>query len=1132
MKKLIVILLTFLSINSFSQTYMQKIISSSKLNDTIVGAYLANPATNGMVGFGLRSEDDTVYYYVQGDSLVLEFDDGTVYIIYDKTDTTVIYSGQVLEFDVDMAKFDTIQADNYIGISSVTIGSENQMPTSNAAGTDFDYTGVGTIDSIDTDRIEVDTIEVSEDILFTTDATVNIGSNVSAAGTGFFKRLVLDQNQTFETGTGVWFGNGNTGFYEAANNDFRFKVGNAIVALWSSAEVQLKWVLPVVDNSYCLGTTTRNWRNLYLQGSIYNANDECIDIDSAASTFHHDIHFSDDATYDVGSSTNEVDSIYVVSVKASGNIESDTITANTGIFNTDVGIGVTDPIESLDINGGIISRGALVLGGVPGTYISYESGVSSLFAYGSDGSTKGSFAFLTRESDGGNSSTPLVIDGNDRIGINQSSPSEKLDLVGNFEITGDTYMGLNNTYDIGNDTASVDSVYVNIIEANTVNANIITATGGTSTNWNTGYSNSTGVVTVHSDVTNAGSGIITTGTERTNWNAGYNDKIKSLGFATGTGVLTLTQQDDGTLTQDLDGRYLELGGGTMTGNIAQSSDISLGTATYDITLDCDSLKGTPVWDGNLKVDGIITATGGTSTEWNTAYDNNHAAVTLNASATTGGLGLSTQELTFRAATNEQTGYATNTHITAIETNTTNNTGVVTIHSDVSNAGSGIITTGDERTNWNAGYNDKINSMGFATGTGVLTLTQQDAGTVTQDLDGRYLELGGGTMTGNIAQSADISLGTANYDLTINSDSTDVNYLSVENIAIDYLTTDLIPDTDSAYDIGLYESLYIDGSNDHSVGETLNSANDTIGQTFLIGPEDIILESIDLYIQNFSGLTGNIIIKIQSLTSGLPNGNSLATVSILASSIGARAYYNIQFSTEPILSANTSYAITVNAPNAVAGDILLWCGKNAGTYPNGHRVMAIDGTAWTGGGSVDYAFKIYQKLKGFKNLYLAGDAEIAGDLTADMLKQEETWDAFGGFEDSTSVITITEDAYSQITNSGNDLWQGVHSNGITISNDTITFANAGTYTGSISITFIGDAQDDYRFRIYNVTDAAEEGFAIGQTGNGAADWVSITKPLFFLNVSAGDEFVFEVTNLDATHNMTAKYGSFYIQYLHN
>nr|BDD47669.1 hypothetical protein 18 [bacterium] len=41
-------------------------------------------------------------------------------------------------------------------------------------------------------------------------------------------------------------------------------------------------------------------------------------------------------------------------------------------------------------------------------------------------------------------------------------------------------------------------------------------------------------------------------------------------------------------------------------------------------------------------------------------------------------------------------------------------------------------------NWNAAYNDKINSASFNTGNGVLTLTQQDAGTVTVDLDGRYL----------------------------------------------------------------------------------------------------------------------------------------------------------------------------------------------------------------------------------------------------------------------------------------------------------------------------------------------------------------------------------------------------------
>jgi hypothetical protein len=47
--------------------------------------------------------------------------------------------------------------------------------------------------------------------------------------------------------------------------------------------------------------------------------------------------------------------------------------------------------------------------------------------------------------------------------------------------------------------------------------------------------------------------------------------------------------------------------------------------------------------------------------------------------------------------------------------------------------------GYNQSNWDAAYNDKINSASFATSTGVLTLTQQDLGTVTVDLDGRYLQ---------------------------------------------------------------------------------------------------------------------------------------------------------------------------------------------------------------------------------------------------------------------------------------------------------------------------------------------------------------------------------------------------------
>lgn len=41
------------------------------------------------------------------------------------------------------------------------------------------------------------------------------------------------------------------------------------------------------------------------------------------------------------------------------------------------------------------------------------------------------------------------------------------------------------------------------------------------------------------------------------------------------------------------------------------------------------------------------------------------------------------------------------------------------------------------SSWDAAYGDKINSAAFNTSNGVLTLTQQDGGTVTTDLDGRY-----------------------------------------------------------------------------------------------------------------------------------------------------------------------------------------------------------------------------------------------------------------------------------------------------------------------------------------------------------------------------------------------------------
>ena len=51
-----------------------------------------------------------------------------------------------------------------------------------------------------------------------------------------------------------------------------------------------------------------------------------------------------------------------------------------------------------------------------------------------------------------------------------------------------------------------------------------------------------------------------------------------------------------------------------------------------------------------------------------------------------------------------------------------------------------LPTDATQANWTAAYNDKINSASFDTSTGVITLTQQDAGTITVDIDGRFILL--------------------------------------------------------------------------------------------------------------------------------------------------------------------------------------------------------------------------------------------------------------------------------------------------------------------------------------------------------------------------------------------------------
>jgi len=135
------------------------------------------------------------------------------------------------------------------------------------------------------------------------------------------------------------------------------------------------------------------------------------------------------------------------------------------------------------------------------------------------------------------------------------------------------------------------------------------------------------------------------------------DKETNTDDQTATEVSTSTANFDG----NLNGSDTTVQAALETLDEMSGSGDDLGSATAGDVVGL--FTGTP--DGNkyLKDDGTLDTPSGAA----------HDALTLAASATTGGLSLSTQELAFRAATNSQTGYATAAQIQAIEANTAKET---------------------------------------------------------------------------------------------------------------------------------------------------------------------------------------------------------------------------------------------------------------------------------------------------------------------------------------------------------------------------------------------------------------------------------------------------------------------------
>lgn len=160
-----------------------------------------------------------------------------------------------------------------------------------------------------------------------------------------------------------------------------------------------------------------------------------------------------------------------------------------------------------------------------------------------------------------------------------------------------------------------------------------------------------------------------------------------------------------------------------------------------------------------------------------------------------------------------------------------------------------------------------------------------------------------------------------------------------------------------------------------------------------------------------------------------------------------------------------------------------------------------------------------------------DARFERRIYSDMVLADSIFHAYGGFEDSLVTIDLTQNTWVPITNAYKTLWTGSEVYGFTFSGDTVTVGFTGDIEGIVSITFNGSSQKEYQFDIYNVTQARQEGFKQGATGNGASNYVNVALPVY-IETTAGDKLIIRVQNISGDEDIIFEHAQFSLKYVHN
>ena len=455
------------------------------------------------------------------------------------------------------------------------------------------------------------------------------------------------------------------------------------------------------------------------------------------------------------------------------------------------------------------------------------------------------------------------------------------------------------------------------------------------------------------------------------------DYVNTVGFSTANGDLTLTRTDGNTMVQNLDGRYLELAGGTLTGpvtfqgdvtanvisaaNVTVSDTLTAANANVTDTLTADTavvnggLTANTISAANVDVSDTMTAetavvngnlTANTSTFANTNITN---TLTTDTAVVNGGLTANTISAANANVTDTLTAndVVMSGNVTISGTLTAANVDIALDELKGINVGAAangdVLYYNSTAGEWQPKVDVHVSNAVFTTTTGNVTITMTDASTYEMDLDGRYPTTVNGIVPdagGNIAvsltatQTGQLSArpATANDGLlyvvsgdantTLNGDT----YIWVGNNTVG--TWEEIAPSDVAGN----DARYVNVSGDTMQGQfTLDS-----GQTFASDDDAASVGYVKDYVANVS--IGDF---ADANTAGVSNGQILywdqtegawkAKAEVVDTKVASVAFNNTDGNLVITDTASATFAVDLDGryvvgPNGTTtGEVLTWNG---------------------------------------------------------------------------------------------------------------------------------------------------------------------------------------------------------------